>query len=151
MQTMNFEGPGFRLQVPTTWLITSTPSVQVMFISPPRRFGRANLSITIRPLEKDATLEEVVQTAQEIQQKEFDSFELLEANEYQSNGLVGYKRVYKWFSKEHNFPVQQCQIMLIVNQILYTLTCTRPDVESMAEFDEIFEQMVKSFQLTEWK
>ncbi len=29
-----FQGPGFTMNVPSEWLITATPSIQVMFVGP---------------------------------------------------------------------------------------------------------------------
>ncbi|RMD66927.1 DUF1795 domain-containing protein [Candidatus Parcubacteria bacterium] len=149
MEMMNFEGPGFTLQVPSNWFITSTPQIQAMFVAPPRKGGRANFMVTLRPVEKDVTLDQVVQTSLDTMQKEYAQFELLQAGEYQKGDLIGHQRLYTWFSKEHNAPILQRQVIFIADQILYTLTTTRVNISSLEDLDAVFEQMIASFQFVE--
>lgn len=148
MKTMNFEGPGFTMQIPTDWFITSTPQIQAMFVSPPRKGGRANFMVNVRPLDMDVTLDQVVKTSLETQKKEYDKFELLESAIYSKDNLTGHQRLYKWFSKENNATIRQRQIIIVTGQMLITLTSTRTDLKIMEELDDVFAQMLESFKLS---
>lgn len=147
MNTMNFEGPGFTMQVPTNWVVTSSPQIQAMFVSPPRQGGRANFMVTIRPVNQDVTLEQVAASALETQKKEYEKFDLLETSEFRLGELVGTQRHYTWFSQEHNAPIRQRQVILVTGGLMFTITLTRTDVKELEELDAILAEMLASFKL----
>jgi len=146
MATMNFQGPGFQMDVPTDWVITSSPQFQAMFIAPSETDGlRANLMITMRPVKPEVTLEEVARLAKETQQKEYTEFEVVEEGELTVSGSKGYQRLYRWFNQEAGTQVLQRQVMLMGGRVLVTLTSTRPVNEQAAPFDKQFASMIDSF------
>jgi hypothetical protein len=147
MTTLHFQGPDFSLQVPSDWFNTAAPQIQAMFIAPPRQGVRANLMITLRPLDADIALAEIVISSLDTQKKEYAEFELLENGEYRQGDLIGHQRYYKWFSKEHNARIVQRQVMFIRAQVLYTLTTTRTDFPGVEDLDQTFSEMIKSFTL----
>lgn len=145
METMNFQGPGFKMQIPTNWFITSSPQIQAMFVVPPQGILRANLMITLRPLEEGVTLADIVKSSIETQKKEYPEFELLEEAEYKKDEWTGSARVYKWYSSEHKTRLLQRQVVFVINQMLTTITTTRTDVDKAEEIDGAFEQILQSF------
>jgi hypothetical protein len=146
MKTMNFDGPGFKLQVPTDWFITSSPQIQAMFVSPPREGGRANFMVTLRPLDENVTLEQVSTTSLETQKKEYKQFKLLQEAPVQKGDINGHRRLYSWFSEEHNAKIMQQQVLFVANRMLTTITTTRTDLPVTEEVEPIFTQMIESFQ-----
>lgn len=145
MAEMNFKGPGFQMKVPTDWLITSNPQVQAMFIAPPRTGMRANLIITLRPLDPDATLEAVVNTALSTQKKEYPEFALLEEGEYRNGELVGHQHLYKWYNQQHSTHILQRQVIFVAGQMLTSITSTRTYADGAEDLDLAFEAMLESF------
>ena len=145
MKTMNFQGPGFKIQIPTNWFITSSPQVQAMFVAPPQGELRANLMITMRPLEEDATLVDILKTSLETQKKEYPEFELLEETEIEKDGWTGITRLYKWFSSEHKTRILQRQVFFVIKQMLTTITTTRTATNKAQEMDAVFIQILESF------
>jgi hypothetical protein len=143
--TSHFQGPGFHMDVPTDWLITSSPQFQVVFIAPPEKYGRANLAINIRPVTKDATLEEIQQTAAKMQQRDYAKYQLESEGELPNTNGMGYQRTYTWFNERNNVHVYQKQLMFLVNEMLTTITITRELEPKSKEVDEIFNQMLASF------
>lgn len=145
MKTMNFQGPGFKMQVPTNWFINSSPQIQAMFVAPPHGNLRANLMVTMRPLEKGVSLADVVKSSLETQKKEYPEFKLLEETDYKIDEWTGVARVYKWYSTEHKTRLLQRQVFFLINQMLTTITTTRTDADKAEEFDQIFEKILQSF------
>jgi len=145
MKTMNFQGPGFKIQIPTNWFITSSPQVQAMFVAPPQGELRANLMITMRPLEEDVTLVDILKTSLETQKKEYPEFELLEETEIEKDGWTGITRLYKWFSSEHKTRILQRQVFFVIKQMLTTITTTRTATNKAQEMDAVFIQILESF------
>lgn len=146
MSEMYFQGPGFHLQVPTDWFVTSNPQVQVMFVAPPRDGARANLMITLRPLEASATLDEVVKSTLETQKKEYPEFSLIEDAEIYKGEVVGHQHLYRWYNETHKTRILQRQVIMVANQMLTSITTTRPDTDNMDDLDAALAAMIESFQ-----
>jgi hypothetical protein len=145
MKTMNFQGPGFKLQVPTNWFISSSPQIQAMFVAPPQGNLRANLMVTMRPLEEGVSLADVVKSSLDTQKKEYPEFELLEETAYKLDEWTGIARKYKWYSSEHKTRLLQRQVFFLLDQILTTITTTRTDIDKSEELDQVFTQILQSF------
>lgn len=147
MSMMDFKGPGFHLQVPTDWYIMSSPQFQAMFIAPPSKEKmRANLMITLRPLEPEVTAESIFNLSKETQEKEYAEYEVIKEEEVTTNiEEKGFQRYYRWFNKENQTRVLQRQVMYVFSDMLVTLTATRPDTEKGKALDPIFEHMVQTF------
>ncbi len=147
MNYMQFRGPSFTMQVPTNWFVTSSIKFQAMFVAPPAPQGqRANLAISITPLEKDAAIATVVDAALKTQQKEYPEYQVLQEGEIkEASGEVGFRRVYTWYNRERETRIRQHQVFFVTAQMLYTLTATRQDDDASQFFDEIFGHMVETF------
>jgi hypothetical protein len=152
MVMKDFKGPGFSMQVPTDWYITSTHEIQAMFISPPYEDGsQANLMVTINPVEEDVTVQSVAEEARKNQEAQYPAYEVLAEGEIEGTEGKGFHREYEWFNADKELRVHQKQVMLVVNNMLYVLTTTRPAVEERTEIvkqiDATLQQMLNSFKL----
>lgn len=147
MQTKTFEGPGFCLEIPTDWFITSSMQFQAMFIAPPGDQGeRANLAVSMTPVQSDANLRSVIESARETQEKEYPQYQVLE--EQDSIDPEGtFRRRYQWYNPKNGVRVIQLQIFWITGQILFTITTTRTNVQGAEEFENIFDKIIDSFRL----
>jgi hypothetical protein len=152
MVMKNFKGPGFSMQVPTDWYITSTPEIQAMFISPPYEDGaQANLMVTLNPVEEGVTAQSVADEAKKNQAAQYPEYEVLDEGLVDGTEGKGFQRTYEWFNADKELRVHQHQVMLVVNNMLYVLTTTRPAVaertEIVKQIDAILQQMLNSFAL----
>ncbi|MCA9885226.1 MAG: DcrB-related protein [Anaerolineae bacterium] len=149
VQFMQFQGPNFTMDVPTEWLVTSSPQFQVMFTAPKTHEGqiiRTNFIVTLRPTEENVTAEAVAQSAREMQQREYPGYQLIDEMNFAEQGGTGFIRRYSWVHAEQKQSVTQTQAFFILASVLFTLTGTRLTSESK-EIDDIFDHMVQSFRL----
>lgn len=152
MVTKDFKGPGFTMQVPTDWYITSTPQIQAMFISPPQGEGlQANLMVTMNPVEDGLTVEEIASEAKKNQLAQYTDYEILTEGLVEGSDEQVFTREYKWFNEKKSLRVHQRQVMYLVNRMLYILTTTRPETDTLNEavkrLDAQMEMMLQSFKL----
>jgi hypothetical protein len=146
MTEMYFKGPGFHMKVPSDWFITSNPQVQAMFVAPTQNGARANLMITLRPLDPSATLESIVATTLETQKKEYPEFVILEQGEYPKGDLIGHQHLYSWYNQQHSAHIVQRQVIFIAGQMLVSITTTRTRTGDADDFDIILTAMLQSFE-----
>lgn len=145
MSMMDFKGPGFHMQVPTDWFITSSPQVQVMFLAPPSQEKvRPNLMITLRPLEPDVDLQAVARLAKETQEKEYPQYKVIEEGMLEKEP-IGFARAYSWHQADRQVDVVQRQVMFIQGQVLFTLTATRPEMNQAEIVDSLLDHMIQTF------
>jgi hypothetical protein len=152
MVMKDFKGPGFSLQVPTDWYITSTPQIQAMFVSPPYEDGaQANLMVTINPVEEGVTVQSVAEEARKNQEAQYPEYEVLAEGEIKGTEGKGFQREFEWINADKELRVYQKQVLLVVHNMLYVLTTTRPAVEERTEIvkqiDATLQQMLNSFKL----
>ncbi len=123
---VNFQGPFFTLQVPSNWFVNSTPDIQAMFVEPSRGQNklRANLIITIQPVEANVTVDAVIASARQTQQREYPQFELRDEGAVEGRGVEGRYQFYTWYNQEAGVQVLQSQTFYIVQELLVTLTTT---------------------------
>ncbi len=134
MAYMNFQGPGFTLEIPTDWYITSSPQFQAIFLGTSTTEGvRPNLSIAIRPVEADVTPEAVAAESLRIQQAQYSEYEVLEEIDFSEQGGSGFWRRYQWLNDSHNMKIVQIQVFLVNDSLLHTLTATT----TQTYYDEI--------------
>ena len=147
MSFMLFQGPGFELEVPTDWLVTSSPEYQAMFLGPKLDLDlRANLMITIRPVQDDVTAGAVAEQARVFQEHEYDDYEVVEEVDFSQNGGLAFLRRFEWFNKDHAKRVYQVQYFFVYSNILFTLTATRYS-DSDHQIDALFDHMIKTFRM----
>lgn len=147
MQYMPFEGPGFKLQFPTTWRVLATPQFQAMFVAPANEYSdlRANFAIAMRGVTEDITAVSVAEEALNNQQEQYPEYKVLAENDYGEESGNTFRRDYTWLNKQQNTVVKQSQIFLVYRQVLFTITATRPLKDTNTE--PIFENMLSSFEL----
>ena len=142
METKHFQGPGFTMQIPTDWFITSSPQFQAMFVAPASEFGiRANLAVSMTPVKEDVTARMVAENARKNQEIEYAEYSVLGEDEAVTPDK-SFTRIYKWYNSSKNMHLLQKQIFLVVNQMLFTVTSTRQIGEETEEIDAILEEMI---------
>lgn len=148
---MQFEGPTFTLQVPTNWLITSSPKLQAIFVEPVRESQHqpASLLISMRKLKEDATLTEIVLETKKSQQREFPQYKELSEETVTRDKINGISITYQWYNAKTSSKIYQQQVFFLVSQILYTLTASNPNTETADEVENILKRMIDSFQITQ--
>jgi len=152
MAFMNFDGPNFTMEVPTNWIVTSSPQFQAIFLGPNDPLVRSNLVISLRPVEANVTYQAVGASAREAQEREYPQYQILQEIDFGAQGGTGMLRHYRWVNAENNATIIQVQAFFVVGQILFTLTGTRGahlGVEAGQEVDEIFNHMIQTFRITQ--
>lgn len=152
MLMKNFKGPGFSMEAPTDWYITSNPQIQVMFISPSQTDGsRANLMITVNPVKDNITVASVSEEAKKTQSEQYSEYQILSEDFLNSDDQNAFQRVYEWTNSDLSIRVHQKQVMILSNGFLYILTTTRAvgddDSEELKRLDATMEYMLQSFRL----
>jgi hypothetical protein len=148
MEYKHFRGPGFTLEIPTDWFISSSPEFQAIFVAPPTPNPvQPNLVIAVRFLQPGATVNDVAAETQAIQSAEYPQYHILAEHDYTQTGGVAIQRLYQWVSEEGTLVLQH-QTFVLIGQVLYTLTATRlagdsPDDQAV---DDAFVHMMRSFQ-----
>ena len=147
MKWGQLEGPNFRLQVPEKWKKQSSPKFQVAFVAPiDIKDLPPNLAITMRRVKEDVTIPAVSNQAKKTQSIEYPQYKLLEEDPGKGVDNQGLTNRYQWYHPKRSISMVQQQTFFLKNQILYTLTATRPEaIESAQEMDQVFENMVASF------
>lgn len=143
---MDFQGPTFNLEIPSDWYITATPQLQAVFLGPELGGTRPNVSISMRPVTEEVTTNAVANEARKNQQTEYANYQVLSETDYTQTGGAAYVRSYRWDNIDRNVPVQQVQMFIVYNRMLYTLTATCIE-KYYTRFDEIFVHMVETFRL----
>lgn len=152
MQFMMFEGPNFTLEVPTNWVVTSSPQLQAIFLGPQDPLIRPNMVVSLRPVEVNVTYQAVAQAAKETQEKEYPEYTILDEVDFSQFGGIGMKRQYSWVNPTNNAKVVQVQTYFVAGQVLFTLTASRGDhgnTNAAEEMDNIFNHMIETFRITQ--
>ncbi|HRE49048.1 MAG TPA: DcrB-related protein [Aggregatilineales bacterium] len=144
---MEFQGPLFTLKTPSDWFITASPEIQAMFIEPSHgQRLRANVIITLRPVQPDVTAEVVMKNAQETENAEYPGFTLLAEDDVQAGVGTGKYHMYSWLNPDGNVPVLQTQAFFVINQVLITMTATC-DLDVQEDVAPVFNEMFSSFKI----
>lgn len=144
---MNFQGPNFRMKVPSDWYIVASPTVQAMFLEPVgNQRLRGNMMITLRPIQEGLTLADVSVAALETQAAGYPQFSLIDEQDITVSGVRGKYRLYQWFNAEDNIPVVQAQAFFVARDLLITMTATC-DLERQAGTMPVFNAMFDSLEL----
>ena len=144
---MDFQGPGFTLTVPSDWLIQASQTVQAAFLSPDRgQPFRANLVITLRPVQPDVTATVVAAAASESQLQEYPQYTIQVETSAKAGAIEGFYRRYRWFNVQENLAVLQSQSFFVHQQVLFTLTATCL-TDDHSEIPSILKRMIDTFML----
>ena len=144
MNYIPFKGPGFMLERPDTWTATASLDYQTMFSADVNAWGvRPNMLLSIRPLNDEASLGDVMEQARLIAQKELHGYEILQEVDQSPDGWV--ERRYGWVRTEDDLGIVQLQRFYKFGNLLFAFTATRTEYES--EYDEVFYRILESFRL----
>jgi hypothetical protein len=150
MDFMRFRGPGFEMEVPTDWLVTSSVRYQAMFLGPQSADEfRPNLMVTIRPTTEDVSPAKIAEATRDVQKSGYPGFEILDEVDYTEQGGIGFMRRFVWHDDDNGLDVLQMQSFFVVGGAAFTLTATRArDDSRAADLDAIFDHMTHTFRLT---
>jgi hypothetical protein len=142
MNWMTFEGPTFRIDMPTTWLVKANQQFQAMFIAPKDEQDPIFPSFTIAITATDTDLKTHFETIEKLQTAEYPDYQVL-TREVGANHAF---RMYSWRYPASPTPLIQQQLFLMdeENNNVYTLTATFLQKQTQ-EFEPVFEAMMKSF------
>ncbi|HEX3049304.1 MAG TPA: DcrB-related protein [Aggregatilineaceae bacterium] len=144
MEFKHFRGPAFRIDVPTDWFVGATPQFQAIFQAPVVRQGiQPNLTVAVRPVKPEVVATAVAAQTRDVQEKEYPGYQVLTEYDYTPEGGIAVQRLYQW--QQNGVGILQLQVFVVVAQLLYTLTATRP-ADDDPDLDAVFAQMVQSFQ-----
>jgi|GEM_PF-698242 len=152
---MNFEGPTFTMQVPTNWFITSSPTLQAVFVAPTSVAGnqpvRPNIIVSIRRLKEETAAQTVAAAVKKDQQTQYADYQILKEIDNSADDISGFSRQYTWHKTGENTRVVQTQTFYVARKILYTLTGTRSADVEIPVIDEIFTRMSNSFKVHDFE
>lgn len=149
MEYKHFQGPGFSMEIPTDWFISSSPESQIIILAPPTETGaRPNIAVSMRVVQDDVTLLDLAAEAREIQAEEYADYEVLGEEDYTETGGIAFQRFYQWVPQTSGEPVLQVQTFILAGQILFTITATRFASETEGDtYDEVFGHVIRSFRV----
>lgn len=149
MDYKHFQGPGFSMEVPTDWFISSSVQSQVIVLAPPTETGaRPNLAVSMTPVRPDVTVTAIAEEARTLQVQEYPGYEVLSERDFSDDGGSAFQRVYQWQRESTGEPLVQIQTFIVAGQMLFTITGTRFASEANAdELDAAFAHMVASFRV----
>jgi len=149
MQMMSFRGPTFLLEVPTTWVVSSTPQFQALFLGPIDYIVRPSIAVSMRPVKADVTVTAVAEQAKVSQGKSYPQYQVLNEADYSQQGSA-FIRQYSWHNESKQVDIVQIQAYILHSQVLYTLTATRPASiadEEAAALDGLYDHAIQSFRV----
>lgn len=151
MTYKEFRGPGFIMEIPTDWYITSSPQFQARFLAPvdeEQGLRRANMAVAMRAVKAGVSVKAVAEETRRVQEAEYPHYTIIEEQDLTQNNGVLFHRVYHWLNEQAGFQVVQAQTFIILGRVLFTLTASRPVDSPRAEMlDEAFAHMARSFRV----
>ncbi|MBP8002159.1 MAG: DcrB-related protein [Chloroflexi bacterium] len=143
-----FIGPGFTMLVPTDWYIASTPQYQAAFVAPEAGAVKSNVVVSINKAAEGVTIGALSAAAKAKQSQEYPQYQVIDEKDLSKEGYQALERRYQWFNAEHKAIILQRQIIMMVDQVVYTLTTTQKyDGQGDKETDQIFTQMLNTFRI----
>lgn len=143
-----FLGPGFTMLVPTHWYVASTPQHQAAFVAPEAGEVKSNLVVSINKAATGVTVKELSAAAKARQSQEYPQYQVIDEKDLSKEGYQAVERRYQWFNAEHKAIILQRQIIMMLDQVVYTLTTTQKyDGAGDKETDQIFTQMLNTFRI----
>jgi len=123
IQWVNFEGPTFTLQVPSTWVVKANPQFQAMFIAEKEDEETIFPSLTIAILPSENTLADHFTQVGTLQAEEYPRYEVVEEQQMGES----FRRISQWFhmpSSTSLWQVQQFFTNPERGSAIYTVTAT---------------------------
>lgn len=150
MTTVPFLGVGFRLDVPSTWMVFSTGDAQTNFLMPPYDANRAmNLAIRLSRVSQPATVQTILESARAAQSKNYADFVELSIDESIQSPAKIIQRV-RWQPPEGEAVVQHNLFCVAEEHLIYALTATRPEslpADEAAAWDSEVDATLRTFTL----
>jgi hypothetical protein len=145
---IGFQGPSFTMRVPSNWVLTATPELQVVVLEPERPAGelRANLIVSLRPVTEGLTSAAVLESTRKNQLEQYPHFKLHEEGVVNGRKGEGSYQNYTWLNPENSIPVAQVQAFFVANKMLYSITTTCDERRAKAVM-YILGEMLNSFQI----
>jgi hypothetical protein len=146
MDTMEFRGPGFHMQVPTDWLIRATPQHQAIFIAPRQKDGSgANLVVDMLRVSKDFELQHVHALLEQSRKRLVpDAKVIAEDDKSALDGRPAYHCLYRFKHPKAKKGTIQRVMALAVDGMLVSLTASRTAGE-FPELDKALATMCDTF------
>lgn len=145
MKYIPFKGPGFTLERPKSWTVTASLEYQSMFADEVNEWGlRPNLLLALRPIQDEVTLVDVMEQARLNAERELTGYTIIQEVDQSAEGWV--QRQYGWVRPDDNLGIVQTQRFYKSGNFLFAFTGTRTEHE--AQYDDIFLNILNSFQLT---
>jgi len=127
MTNVPFLGPGFRLNVPSEWMVFASGDAQANFLMPPYDTNRAlTLSVRISRVAESTTVEAVADSATSAQAENYQGFQHLSTEVSPKEPTCIIQRV-RWQPPEGEAVVQHNLFCVAEGHLIYALTATRPE------------------------
>jgi hypothetical protein len=148
MEMIPFEGAGFRILKPSDWYATATARFAALFLqsTEPDQIS-PNLAVTAKPVEAGVEADALVEAAIEQQQASYPKYKLLANETVEVGGKTAQLIAYTWFNPEANVHVWQQQLVVIADDIAYSVVTTHFDAAASPTGD-LLQTMLYSFELT---
>jgi len=150
MTTVPFLGPGFRLDVPSTWMIFASGDAQANFLMPPYDADRAStLAVRLSRVAELITSEAVAESAGNAQVVNYPGFEAL-YSEILTGDVTRVLQSVRWQPSEGEAVVQHNLFCVAEGHLIFALTATRPEALSpheAAAWDDEVDAALRTFEL----
>jgi hypothetical protein len=129
-------------------LIQSAPDIQAIFLAPETQQAlRANVVITLRPVEPAVTVQDVAAYVRQMQPENYAQFTPEIEQSILAGNVEGIHTAFRWFDSDEKLWVSQSQWFFIHAEVLYTLTSTC-DNQAKENIQPIVDEMVSSFRIS---
>lgn len=144
---MQFQGPNFKMLVPTNWFVTAAAGVQAAFVAPRASSSiKPNLTVSIRKPTQQATVQAVAEETFKRQQESYFQYKILEEKTWDQSAFQAFARRYSWYDRKAKQTVVQRQLFVLAAGLFFVLTSTQAAEES-PDAEPIFITMMNSFKL----
>lgn len=148
MTTVPYLGPGFRLEVPSTWMVFSSGEAQASFLMPPYDTNRAmTLLVRLSHIADVISADQVAQSARRAQEKNYTGFQDLGGETLTGDIPRVIQRV-RWQPPEGDAVVQFHLFCVAESHVLFAVTATRPETltpEEATAWDAEVSAVLESF------
>jgi len=147
---VEFQGPGFTMEVPSEWRVMASPQFQAIFFSPligqdPRR---ANLTVALQDVPDDTTARALVDVLNRMQADSYPDFSVVCETADAAGEVSKIQRTLRWRNPSSGETVLQHQACHVRDGLACILTGSRPDGlpdDVATGVDGVFQRMLASF------
>jgi len=148
MTTVPFMGPGFRLDVPSTWTVFASGGAQASFLMPPYDSNRAmTVLVQLSQVVDSTTSERAAAAALSAQTENYPGFQHLstEVSPHPPTRII--QRV-RWQPPQGEAVVQHNLFCVADGHLIFALTATRPEAlpaDQAAAWDAEVDSALRTF------